>query len=85
MEVGQIRLGIQLVVIVTHNYRLTPNARCGEGIQLNTRSCTNPSPNEIRESCVGESYYEEVCYENNCVCKLATMTWLTVTEYLCHK
>jgi hypothetical protein len=63
----------------------TCSARCGEGIQLYTRSCTNPSPNEIGESCVGESYYEEVCYENNCACKFATMTWLTVAEYLCHK
>ena len=45
----------------------TCSASCGEGVQLYTRSCTNPSPNEIGESCVGESYYEEVCYENNCV------------------
>jgi hypothetical protein len=51
----------------TRNSTCTVN--CGGGIQLYTRSCTNPSPNEIGTSCVGESYYEEVCNTNNCVCK----------------
>jgi hypothetical protein len=48
----------------------TCSVTCGGGIQLYTRSCTNPSPNEIGTSCVGESYYEEVCNtEINCFCK----------------
>jgi hypothetical protein len=47
----------------------TCSVTCGRGIQLYTRSCTNPSPNEIGASCVGESYYEEVCNGYNCLCK----------------
>jgi hypothetical protein len=47
----------------------TCSVTCGGGIQLYSRSCTNPSPNEIGASCVGESYYEEVCNEYNCLCK----------------
>ena len=42
---------------------------CGEEKQLYTRTCTNPAPNEIGMSCVGESDYEEVCNETNCLCK----------------
>jgi hypothetical protein len=49
----------------------TCTVTCGGDIQLHTRSCTHPSPNEIGTSCVGESYYEAVCYKNNCLCKLA--------------
>jgi hypothetical protein len=45
--------------------------RCGGGKQLYTRTCTNPSPNEIGMSCVGESYNEEACNGSNCVCKFA--------------
>jgi hypothetical protein len=48
----------------------TCSVTCGRGIQLYTRSCTNPSPNVIGAFCVGESYYVEVCNANNCVCKL---------------
>ena len=47
----------------------TCSVTCGGGIQLYTRSCTHPSPNVIGASCVGESYYEEVCNEYNCLCK----------------
>ena len=47
----------------------TCSVTCGGGIQLYTRSCTNPSPNEIGASCVGESYYEKACNENNCFSK----------------
>ena len=39
---------------------------CGGGIQSVTRTCTNPPPNEIGKSCVGESYYEEDCNANSC-------------------
>ena len=63
----------------------TCTAGCGGGLQLHTRSCTNPSPNEIGATCVGKVYYEEACNAHNCWCKFATMTRLTVTEYLCHK
>ena len=50
----------------------TCSVACGGGIQLYTRSCTNPPPNVIGASCVGESYYEDVCNESNCVCKFIT-------------
>jgi hypothetical protein len=33
---------------------------------LHTRTCTNPSPNEIGETCAGETYYEVPCHEGNC-------------------
>jgi hypothetical protein len=42
------------------------SVKCGGGIQLDTRNCTNPSPNEIGASCAGESYYEVPCHEENC-------------------
>jgi hypothetical protein len=38
----------------------TCSVNCGRCIQLYTRSCTNPSPNDIGAFCVGESYYEDV-------------------------
>ena len=47
----------------------TCSVTCGRGTQLYTRSCTNPSPNEIEAFCVGESYYGEVSNKNNCLCK----------------
>ena len=47
----------------------TCTVECGGGTQLYTRSCTNPSPNEIGASCVGESSYVEVCNEKICSCK----------------
>ena len=47
----------------------TCSVTCGEGITLDTRSCTNPPPNDIGTSCVGESHYEEVCKKNNCACE----------------
>jgi chondroitin sulfate proteoglycan 4/CUB/sushi domain-containing protein len=47
----------------------TCSVTCGGGIQLHTRTCTNPSPNAIGAFCVRESYYEEECTEYNCLCK----------------
>jgi hypothetical protein len=47
----------------------TCSVTCGEGITLDTRSCTNPPPNDIGTSCVGESHYEEVCKKKNCACE----------------
>ena len=44
----------------------TCSVTCGGGTQLYTRSCTNPSPNLIGAFCVGESYYVEVCNDENC-------------------
>ena len=54
----------------------TCTASCGGGLQLYTRSCTNPPPNEIGASCVGESYYEEECNELNCICKFVRKKYI---------
>ena len=61
---------------------------CGGGIQSVTRTCTNPPPNEIGKSCVGESYYEEACNGNSCLhddkslCKNRVLNWTCPGGYL---
>ncbi|CAG2241189.1 unnamed protein product [Mytilus edulis] len=60
---------------------------CGGALQNVTRSCTNPTPNELGASCTGTSFDEQICNDNACplrgtVCKDNGIVWTCQNGYI---
>ncbi|XP_076082633.1 uncharacterized protein LOC143053735 [Mytilus galloprovincialis] len=60
---------------------------CGSALQNVTRSCTNPTPNELGSPCTGTSFDEQICNDNACplrgtVCKDNGIVWTCQNGYI---
>ncbi|CAG2242596.1 unnamed protein product [Mytilus edulis] len=60
---------------------------CGGALQNVTRSCTNPTPNELGSPCTGTSLNEQICNDNACpfrgtLCKDSRIVWTCQNGYI---
>ncbi|XP_071143578.1 uncharacterized protein [Mytilus edulis] len=60
---------------------------CGGALQNVTRTCTNPTPNELGSLCSGTNFLEQICNDNACplagtVCKDSGIVWTCQSGYI---